>query len=65
MRAGLPVYPADKAKSSPAQYYLEASDRRSFIYGKDIDCDFSSSFSQPGILNCEFILLAYWDLDST
>jgi len=65
MRAGLPVYPAVKAKSSPAQYYVEASDRRSFISGKDMDCDFTSSFSQPGILYCEFILLICCDLDST
>lgn len=65
MRAGLPVYPADKAKSSPAQYYVEPSDRRSFISGEDVDCDFTSSFSHPGIRNCEFDLLFCCDLDSS
>ena len=47
-RAGLPVYPADKGKSSPNQYYVEPSAGRSFISGKDADCDFTSSFPQPG-----------------
>jgi hypothetical protein len=50
-RAGLPVYPTDKARFSPNQYYVEPSDGRSFISGKDADCDFTSSFSQPGILD--------------
>uniref|UniRef100_A0A7I4AWR5 Uncharacterized protein n=1 Tax=Physcomitrium patens TaxID=3218 RepID=A0A7I4AWR5_PHYPA len=48
MRAGLPVYPAEKAKSSPTQYYGKPSDGRSFISGEDADCDFISSFPQPG-----------------
>ncbi|KAG0574004.1 hypothetical protein KC19_VG227400 [Ceratodon purpureus] len=47
-RAGLPVYPADRAKSCSFKYYVEASDGRSFISGKNADCDLTSSFSRQG-----------------
>lgn len=63
MRAGLPVYPAEKAKSSPTQYYGKPSDGRSFISGEDADCDFISSFPQPGIQNYEMYSVFFFCLD--
>jgi myb proto-oncogene protein len=47
-RAGLPVYPAVKPKSSATQHYAERLDGRSVISGKDLDCDFTANLPLPG-----------------
>lgn len=50
MRAGLPVYPSDMAKSSSSQYHMDLSDGRNMMSGGESDCEFASSLTL-GIFN--------------